>query len=338
MGGNERRTLVAAHPWVALAGQGMRFGVLLTGARGLTTPGGEDHGWLIHDDPLREIMTTARLVENAGFDAVFVPDTPRLFPDPFITLSALAVSTQRVRLGSLVIVSAFRHPALMARMVADLDRLSGGRLILGLGIGETERQFATVDAPWGSTAARRAALGEAIDLMTSVWGEQPRTFSGNSYRAEDMRVLPPPLQQPRPPILIAGSGDGALELVARRGDACNLVGDLAKTRQMLARLDEICNAAGRPRAEILRTIYDFPVLAPTAAQAESKLRAMMSPDVIASRSARGLIMVGTPEQAIDHYRALIAAGVQYFTVNLADTADHESLNLLANEVIPNLLA
>jgi alkanesulfonate monooxygenase SsuD/methylene tetrahydromethanopterin reductase-like flavin-dependent oxidoreductase (luciferase family) len=322
---------------VARADAGVRFGVLATGARGLTSPGGEEHGWLMHDEPLREILATARVAEEVGLDAVFVPETPRLFPDPLVTLAALAMTTTRIGLGSLVIVAPFRHPALLARMVADVDRLSGGRLVLGLGIGETERQFRTIDARWGSVTNRRAALGEAIEIMTKLWGGEPLTYQGRHYRVEDMRIAPGPGQTPRPPLLIAGSGDGTLEQVARAGDACNLFGGPSQVRERLARLDELCDAAGRPRDEVLRSYYDFPVLATTAAAAEAKLRRVMTDDVIDARGGRGLLVVGTLDQAVAHYRALVEAGIQYFTVNLADTADHETLRLLA-EVIPRLSA
>jgi alkanesulfonate monooxygenase SsuD/methylene tetrahydromethanopterin reductase-like flavin-dependent oxidoreductase (luciferase family) len=329
---------VARHPWVAQADAGVRFGVLATGARGLTSPEGGEHGWLMHDDPLQEIVATARVAEEVGLDAVFVPETPRLFPDPLVTLAALAMTTTRVRLGSLVIVAPFRHPALLARMVADVDRLSGGRVVLGLGIGETERQFRTIDARWGSVSARRAALGEAIEIMTRLWSSEPLTYEGRYYRVEDMRIAPGPRQSPRPPVLIAGSGDGTLEQVVRMGDACNLFGGPGQVDERLSRLDELCDAVGRPRNEVLRSYYDFPVLASSGAEAEAKLRRVMSEDVIAARGARGLLVVGRPDQAVAHYRSLIHAGVQYFTVNLADTADHETLRLLATEVVPRLMA
>src|SRR4051794_6565808 len=121
---------VARHPWVADADRGVRFGVLLTGAKGLEGPGGLEHGWLIHRDPIGATLETARYAEELGFDAVFVPETPRLFPDPLVMLAAMAMQTSRIRLGSLVIVPAFRHPSLLARQTADVDRLSNGRLIL----------------------------------------------------------------------------------------------------------------------------------------------------------------------------------------------------------------
>ena len=224
-------------------------------------------------------------------------------------------------------------------MTADVDRLSGGRLVLGVGIGESERQYGTIDAAWASAGSRQAALGEAIAIVSGAWSGEPVTYRGRYHRATDLRVRPRPLQQPRPPIVIAGSGDGTLAQVARLADGCNLFGGGAeRVRERLARLDRACDEAGRPRNEILRSYYDFPILAATADAAEAKLRRVMSEDRIASRRAMGVLMVGTPEQAVAHYRALIAAGIQYFTVNLADTADHETLRLLAEEVIPRLPA
>jgi alkanesulfonate monooxygenase SsuD/methylene tetrahydromethanopterin reductase-like flavin-dependent oxidoreductase (luciferase family) len=328
--------LSARHPWVAEADHGPRFGVLLTGARGLTTPTGPEHGWLMHDDPLDTICRTARIVEDAGLDAVFVPDTPRLFPDPLVTLASLAATTSSVRLGSLVIVYAFRHPALLARMTADVDRLSDGRLILGLGIGETERQFATVDAAWGTIPERRAVLRESIDLLTRLWSGETTDFEGQHFKSTDMRIHPRPVQRPRPPILIAGSGDGTLRQVARQADVSNFFGNPASVPNRMETLDRICDEAGRPRNHILRSYYDYPVLAATRSAAESKLERVMDRDVIDYCIESGLLIVGTAEDAIAHYRALVAAGIQYFTVNIADTADDETLDLLATQVIPHL--
>lgn len=324
------------HPWVAAADQGPRFGVLLTGARGLTTPGGPDHGWLMHDDPLGLICGTARKAENLGYDAVFVPDTPRLFPEPIVTMAALATITSKIRIGSLVMVYAFRHPALVARMLTDIDRLSDGRLILGMGVGETEQEYATIDAHWDSVSERRAALGESIDLITRLWSGEAIDFRGQYVRATDMRIHPLPLQRPRPPILIGGSGEGTLRQVALLADACNIFGDPASVPRRLHLLHQFCDKADRPRHHILRSYYDFPVLAATRSAAQSKLEQAMSPEIRDYCANHGLLIVGTAEDAVAHYRSLIDAGIQYFTINVADTADYETLELLATQVIPRV--
>ena len=102
----------------------------------------------------------------------------------------------------------------------------------------------------------------------------------------------------------------------------------------MAYVDEQCDALGRPRNEVLRTLYNFPVLRANQAEADAKLREIMAPEVIERRGDSGLLTVGTAEKAIAHYRAMVAQGIQYFTVNLGDTADRETLRILAEDVMP----
>lgn len=299
---------MARHPWVAAADNGVRFGVLVMGAQRFTEAGPGD-GWAgaqMLDEPLQEMLATARVAEELGFDAVFVADAPRNFPDPLVSMTALALTTRRIWIGSAVLVPAFRPPALVARMTADIDRLSGGRVILGLGIGESAGQFGTIGATWGSASARQSALGEALDIVTGCWGAESFAYHGSYYQVEHMQVVPGPRQQPRPPILIGGSGDRTLAQVARHADACNL---LDVTPEMvverLAHLDRCCDAVGRPRNEVLRGCWD-------------------------------LLSIETPERAIAHYQGLIDAGIQYVIVAMEDTSDREMLHRLSTEVIPHL--
>lgn len=330
---------MARHPWVAQADAGVRFGVILTGKRGFSVPrpdeGADRH--VMHDEPLREMIATARVTESLGFDAVFVVDVPHIIPDPVVAMTALAMSTSRVWIGSAVIVGSLRHPALLARMIADIDRLSGGRVVLGLGIGETEDQFLPFDAQWGPVSERRTALEEALEVITGSWGAESFTHHGRYFRTENMRVIPGPLQQPRPPIMIGGSADRTLAQVARHADACNLLFvPLEQVRTRLDYLDHYCDVVGRPREEILHSDTELLVMATTEAEAKRKLHRSIPDGRIAAMTAANYLMVGTPEQAIAHYTAMIDAGIQYFIVHSPDTTDHETLHLLATDVIPHL--
>jgi alkanesulfonate monooxygenase SsuD/methylene tetrahydromethanopterin reductase-like flavin-dependent oxidoreductase (luciferase family) len=123
---------MSRHPWVAKADAGVRFGVQLAYARGFAD---DPFRELYHDDLVPEILEMGRRAEALGFDGVFGPDHPLRAPDPWVVLSGLATTTQRVYLGSVVKCVFYRHPTLVARLASDLDRLSGGRLMLGLGIG-----------------------------------------------------------------------------------------------------------------------------------------------------------------------------------------------------------
>jgi alkanesulfonate monooxygenase SsuD/methylene tetrahydromethanopterin reductase-like flavin-dependent oxidoreductase (luciferase family) len=329
---------MARHPWVAAADEGVRFGVGVLGQKGFTALFPEG-GLVMYDEPLAAIVAAARDIEALGFDSVFVADNPHVLPDPLIAMTAIATATSRVRIGSGVLVTAFRHPALVARMVADIDRLSGGRVVLGVGIGESEEQFSRVEARWGSNAERRTALGEALEIISGSWGVESFTYRGRYYRTDNMHVVPGPLQQPHPPIMIGGSGDRTLAQVARRADACNLLYiPVEQVRARLDYLDRCCDAVGRPREEVLRSYLEYVVLAPTSAEAEAKLHRSMTAARVDSMEAAGILYFGTPDAAVVHYRALIDAGVQYVIVAPPDTADHETLHLLANEVIPHLHA
>ena len=327
---------MARHPWVAEADHGVRFGVQLA----------------LCPVTLPELLETGRLVEALGFDGLFIYDHPAVQADPWTCLSALAGVTERVRLGSVVNCVHYRHPAHLARLAADLDALSGGRLVLGLGIGWLESEFRAFDVPFRSVAERHAGLEEALTIIEGVWGPEPFSFAGRFYRTEEMRVLPPPVQQPRPPILIGGSGERlALRQVARFADACNVtenrlvnggleaVGGAATVRHKFEVLRRHCEEVGRPYDEVLRTHFTLNlVLAPTEAELTTKLERLAAgpPASPGMRRARpSAFVTGTPDRVVAHYQALVAAGAQYFVVQL-DAADRETLRLLATEVMPNV--
>src|SRR3954454_15871731 len=146
---------MARHPWVAAADNGMRWGVQL----------------IVPDQPegLRNLMQTGRRVEELGYDTLFIFDHPAIHADPWIALSGLAVATKRVRLGSAVNCVSYRHPAHLARLSADLDNLSGGRSLLGIGTGWWEAEYHALDLPFDPLPKRQAALDEALQIITGAW-------------------------------------------------------------------------------------------------------------------------------------------------------------------------
>ena len=326
---------MARHPWVAAADEGVRFGVQL-----VLGPGAMDG-----------LLERGRLVERLGFDGLFVFDHPAIQADPWVCLSALAGVTERVRLGSVVNCVPYRHPALLARMAADLDTLSRGRLMLGLGIGWLRSEFRAFDVPFAPAPERHAALAEALKIIDGVWRGEPFSFDGAHYRVDNLQIAPP-AQRPRPPVMIGGNGEQVtLKLVARFADACNVselqdrgngqeaVGGSETIRRKLDALARHCDEAGRPRDEVLRTHFTLKlVLAPTEERAAAKLaaqRASPSASPATRRAQPSAFVVGAPERVAAHYRELVEAGVQYFVVQL-DATDRETLELLAGEVVPNV--
>ncbi len=326
------------HPWVAAGDDGIRWGVQLITPE---APGAA-----------RQLVETAKWVEGLGYDALFIFDHPACHIDPWIALPGIATATTTIRLGSAVNCALYRHPAYLARLAADLDNLSDGRLILGLGSGWLEREFRGLDLPFPPIGKRQAALREAIQIIQGVWGPEPFSFAGEHFRTEAMQITPPPVQSPRPPIMIGGSGEKVtLRQVARYGDACNIREDsqpgpeldvaarTATVARKLAALDRHCEEVGRPRNEILATHFTlYLILGETEAAAARKFDALdtsKSTSPGTRRDGKTGIVAGAPEKFIAYYQAMVATGIRYFVVQL-DGADHETIELLAKEVMPHV--
>ncbi|MFD9123387.1 LLM class F420-dependent oxidoreductase [Kitasatospora sp. NPDC059571] len=180
------------------------------------------------------------------------PDVPRL--EGWITLTALAQATRRLRLGTLVTGIHYRHPAVLANMAATLDIVSGGRLELGIGTGWNEEESAAYGIPLGTPRQRSDRFEEACAVLTELLSPQPTTtFRGRYYELTDARCHPKPLQQPHPPICIGGSGERrTLRTAARFAQHWNFDSgtpeQFARARDVLHRH---CADLGRDPAEIV---------------------------------------------------------------------------------------
>ncbi|MEQ4720602.1 LLM class flavin-dependent oxidoreductase [Nonomuraea sp. B19D2] len=161
-------------------------------------------------DP-RTVASLAVAAEQAGWDALFVWDhvvhvksRRRAFGDPWMLLTAAAMATTRIKLGTLVTPVARRRPQQLARQVATLDVLSGGRVIFGAGLGgPIEDEYGSFGEPTDPVELSER-LDEGLDLLARYWTGEPVTHHGRHYRAEDVALLPPTVQRPRPPVWIAG--------------------------------------------------------------------------------------------------------------------------------------
>lgn len=173
-----------------------------------------------------EMRQVARAAEAAGLFYLAVSDhvaVPRshaaamstTWYDAVATLGFLAAATDRIRLLSYVWVAPYRHPLVTAKAFATLDALSSGRVILGVGAGHVEAEFAALGVDF---RRRGALLDEAIDCVVAAWKDEYPTHDGRAWHVRDLGQQPRPVQQPRPPIWIGGSTPPALRRVAERGD------------------------------------------------------------------------------------------------------------------------
>lgn len=139
------------------------------------------------------------------------------------TLTDLALATETIRLGPLVACAAYWNPYVLARAAADIDHVSGGRLVLGLGSGDMPHEFAHLGLPWPAAAERQARLEETLRVVRPLLRGETVTFAGKYVQVDGAMLNPPPIQQPYVPILVAGGGERTtLRYVAEHADACNL--------------------------------------------------------------------------------------------------------------------
>jgi F420-dependent oxidoreductase-like protein len=212
------------------------------------------------------LAATARAAEAGGASEVtlmdhwFQMEAFRTAQDPMLegytSLGFLAALTERVRLGLLVTGVTYRHPGLLAKTVATLDVLSGGRARLGIGAAWYEREHLALGVPFPPVSERFERLEETLQICRQMWSDDEGPYEGVHYQLAETICRPRPLQQPRPPILIGGSGEQkTLKLVARYADACNLFGVSPEVvAHKLEVLERHCEAEGRDSAEIERTI------------------------------------------------------------------------------------
>jgi alkanesulfonate monooxygenase SsuD/methylene tetrahydromethanopterin reductase-like flavin-dependent oxidoreductase (luciferase family) len=316
----------AIHPWVAEGLQKVRVGVHFMDS-------GAD--W-------KQYQGWVQIAEELGFDSAWVADHPTIIADCWTSLAALAMTTRSIRLGSLVSCVYYRNPILLARMAADVDRLSGGRLILGLGIGDFPFEFARLGLPFPSTRERQEALEETIQVVQGVWGTTPFTYQGKYAQVREFNLPFGPAQQPHVPILIAGGGERVtLRQVAQYADASNFgphihTGSASRLEDVTRKFDALrahCETFERPVDSILRTHVTLPlVLGETSAAIAAKLAA--APAHLREMFRPGTVAV-TIDEAITYYHNLVQAGLQYFILGIFPN-DLETLHLFNQKVLPAL--
>lgn len=324
-----------AHPWIGRFRERIGLGIQL-GSRGG-----------VPSDP-RRIIGAARVVERLGFDAVFVGDHPAWAPEAWLHLTAIAMATERIHLGPMVAAAPYRNPLLMARIVSDLDHLSGGRVIDGLGIGWNAadydlgtNEFDRMGLRYPPVAERQEALEEAITIMEGLWGDAPFTFQGRHHAVLGANV-PAPVQRPRPPLVIAGAGERTLAQVARLADIADFgpgptggVDTAAEAGQRLQVLARQCETIGRDPDTILRSYFShWLILAPTEREIAAKV-ARYFPDGLDAFWGRYLVS-GTPEQAAAYYQPFLDVGIRFLDLQVLDPEDEESMTLIVDGLAPLL--
>jgi F420-dependent oxidoreductase-like protein len=209
-------------------------------------------------------VEAAQAAEELGFDAVFRPDhwlplsgdLTRGVTDAWATLAGLARETSRVRLGALVSPVTFRGPVEIAKVVATVDEMSGGRVELGLGAGWYDAEHDRFGLHYPAMPERFEMLEEQLAVVRSLWTQPTTDYEGRHYRLHDAILQPKPVQRPHPPIVLGGLGRAwGLHLAAQYADEYNLDGfEPADCRLVLDRLDRACEAVDRDPRSVVRSV------------------------------------------------------------------------------------
>lgn len=323
----------------------LKFGVLVP------------QGWrmdLIHiQDPVEkyEAMTrVAKEAERLGFDSVWLYDHFHTVPTPeletvfecWISTAALARDTNSIRIGQMVTCNGYRNPALLAKMASTVDVLSHGRLDFGIGAGWYEHEYRAYGYPYPDGPERLKMLSDALQIFHAMWKDDYATFEGKYHQVRGAINEPKGVQQPHIPIWVGGGGEKVtLKLVARYADACNVGGiDPENYRHKFEVLRQHCENEGRDYNSIIKSAEVTVNLVSQGHDPEELTRAVRDRSSKASNReitleeySRGNF-VGSPQECIDLFGTLIDAGVEYFIAYMPNIVHLESLQMLAEEVLP----
>lgn len=303
-------------------------------------------GWHLHSFPvdgsdgptfIQQIDNTLDYVQH-HFDSVWVDDhvwpwakwqasdTPYL--ECLTTITHFAARYPTLRFGSSVIGQSYRNPGLLAKTVANIQLLTGGRYLFGVGAGWMVEEYEAYNWDYPKASVRIAQLEETVQIVRKMWTETPASFEGKYYRITDAYLAPKP--DPIPPILIGGGGEQlTLRVVAKHADWWNIPGgDLANYAHKLNVLRGHCDAVGRNYDDILKT-WSCESIAIAKTEAEAKRIAAESP------YDNGPI-IGTPAQVAEALQKFVDVGMQYLIVRINDFPKLDGMELFVNEVMPKL--
>jgi alkanesulfonate monooxygenase SsuD/methylene tetrahydromethanopterin reductase-like flavin-dependent oxidoreductase (luciferase family) len=306
-------------------------------------------GWRVPDWPeagaksdlfREQIFAFMDVLEAGGLDSAWVGD--HFFPwsaemdqtldtiEALTTITYLLSRYEKMRMGTIVLSQSYRSPALLAKMAANLQWLSKGRFILGIGAGWKENEYNAYGYDYPADPVRLGQLEEAVQIIRAMWNSERPTFHGKYYHIDDAYCAPRPT--PPPPLLIGGAGPKrTLRIVAKYGDWCNLNNaplDFCESR--LETLREHCVAVGRNYDDIVKTFAcDNVAVARTSAEAETMRQA--------SFFGKGLPFAGTPDEVAATIQKYVDLGITHFILRWVDFPRTDGAKLFLKEVMPRFI-
>jgi alkanesulfonate monooxygenase SsuD/methylene tetrahydromethanopterin reductase-like flavin-dependent oxidoreductase (luciferase family) len=259
--------------------------------------------------------------------------------DAVATLAALATTTERARIGVLVMYVGYRTPGVLAKAASTIDHLSNGRFELGLGAGWHEQECKAFGYDFPSAGTRIAMLDEATTIIRGLLTQDRTTFHGEHFRVEDCSALPRPMQA-RLPIWIGGVGEKKmLRLVARHADGWNTAYiSVEEFTRLSGILTDWCGVESTDPATLRRGVNLTFNLGATTAKAAAKREELEKQWGPAFKRVAGGALLGTPDEAVDRVLSYVRAGATDVNIALRAPFDAEALELYLSEVVPAVRA
>jgi F420-dependent oxidoreductase-like protein len=289
-------------------------------------------------DLFERVGRAAEVAETSGFDSLWVMD--HFFQIPFVgepsepmfeaytLLGALAVKTNRARIGAMVTGVTYRNPALLAKEVTALDVLSGGRAVLGIGAAWFAEEHTGLGFEFPPVRERFERLEEALEICRLMFTQDSPSFEGRHYTIHQAFNRPRPLQPAGPPILVGGSGERrTLRLVAKYADACNLFGDVKTIEHKLSVLERHCEEVGRDPDSVTKTRLGTLVIAESAKEVDDLIRTLASRANHDEETVRRQVIAGVPDSVVEQVSEYFEAGLDGLVFNMPNPFDDEAVQL-----------
>ncbi|MCW4021744.1 MAG: TIGR03560 family F420-dependent LLM class oxidoreductase [Candidatus Bathyarchaeota archaeon] len=296
------------------------------------------------NDLFNQLKNTVQTCEQLGYDSVWIDDHLMLGQIPILecwtALSALACTTKKIKLGTMVTCNSFRNPALLAKMAATFDVLSNGRLELGIGAGVQKSEHEAYGYTFFSTIERIQRLNEAIEIIKKMWTENNSSHTGKHYQITNAICEPKPHQKPHPPLVVGGGGEKlTLQVTARHANRYDW-GYLSSFEEYVNKMEVLknhCTVVGRNFEEIEKSCWPAGqiFLGKTKKDAENMVSQMLPEGVCLEDFVRASF-VGTPESIIELLKPYQKLGVTQFMLYFANLPQTDSLQLFAEKVIPKM--
>jgi F420-dependent oxidoreductase-like protein len=276
------------------------------------------------------VRDIARAAHTAGFTRLWVSDHLFLSKDSVATdcleawtlLAALARDTEGIRIGPMVTAQSYRNPALLAKIAAGVDQMSGGRLEFGVGAGWKDVEYKAYGYEFPEAGVRVTQLVETLEICTRLWTQERATYQGKYYRIEDAVCAPKPKQKPLP-IWIGGTKPRVMRVAARWANWFNMSnpGTSADERIPVLRAGilEACKAVGRDPATLKTSLFVQAFVAPTQKELHDLVGELADRAKVTREqwlAARRGAIVGTTDEAAERFRAIASRGIDHANVML----------------------